>query len=128
MSKWPGVSTSTTSLIFFGTPFRGAEGMKLVEMLEAARSQYQEDEVQTTVLEILEPGNEYLLGLVDDFGETQTPANKAEIACFYELIPSDVGKIVGTQNRTVCSMEGQMLYTKLTTVAEIRGERKLWLP
>jgi hypothetical protein len=105
-SEWPGVFTSTTGLIFFGTPFRGAEGMKLIEMLEAARSQYQEDEVQMTVFKILEPGNEFLLELVDQFNKARTIAKKAEVACFYELKTSDVGKIVGTQNRMVCSVEG----------------------
>ncbi|KAF1354308.1 hypothetical protein EJ07DRAFT_182329 [Lizonia empirigonia] len=31
--EWPGTFVSTTALIFFGTPFRGAEGMSQVEML-----------------------------------------------------------------------------------------------
>ncbi|KAF2804502.1 uncharacterized protein BDZ99DRAFT_363154, partial [Mytilinidion resinicola] len=43
-SEWPGVFASTTGLIFFGTPFRGAEGMSQMEMLEAARREYHEDE------------------------------------------------------------------------------------
>ncbi|EDU47311.1 hypothetical protein PTRG_12118 [Pyrenophora tritici-repentis Pt-1C-BFP] len=41
---WPGVFLSTTGLIFFGTPFRGAEGMNQMEMLEAARREYHEDQ------------------------------------------------------------------------------------
>jgi hypothetical protein len=106
MIEWPGVFTSTTGLLFFGTPFRGAEGMDLVEMLTAARSQYQEDEVQMTILKILEPGNEFLQELVDQFNKTRMLKNKAEVACFYELKSTDVGKIVGTQNRTVCYIEG----------------------
>ena len=100
--EWPGVFTSTTGLLFLGTPFRGAEGMKLVEMLAAARSEYHEDEVQTEILKILEPGNEFLLELVDQFGKTRKLANKAHVACFYELHSSDVGKIVGKKKRTVC--------------------------
>ncbi|PSN70659.1 hypothetical protein BS50DRAFT_463049, partial [Corynespora cassiicola Philippines] len=43
-SEWPGVFASTTGLVFFGTPFRGAEGMSQVEMLAAARQEYEEDE------------------------------------------------------------------------------------
>ncbi|KAH7109609.1 hypothetical protein B0J11DRAFT_401476, partial [Dendryphion nanum] len=39
-----GIFASTTGLVFFGTPFRGAEGMSQMEMLEAARREYQEDE------------------------------------------------------------------------------------
>jgi hypothetical protein len=99
------VFTSTTGLLFFGTPFRGAVGMDLAEMLTAARSQYPEDEVEMMVLKILEPENEFLQELVDQFNKTRKVANKAEVACFYELKTSDVGKIVGTQSRTVYSME-----------------------
>jgi hypothetical protein len=98
--EWPGVFTSTTGLIFLGTPFRGTEGMKPVEMLEAARSQYQENEVQPAVLGILEPGNEFLQELVDQFGKTRMVASKAQVACFYELKSSNVGRIVGKENRT----------------------------
>jgi hypothetical protein len=126
-NEWPGIFTSTTGLVFFGTPFRGAEGMSQVEMLAAARREYQEDDVQTDVLKILEPGNEFLQEVVDQFGKTRMLANRAEVACFYEPKSSNVGKIVGKENRTVCSVEGCMPYTKLTTVAEIRGERELWL-
>ncbi|KAF2478346.1 uncharacterized protein BDR25DRAFT_251107 [Lindgomyces ingoldianus] len=39
-NEWPGIFVSTTGLIFFGTPFRGAGGMKQMEMLEAARREY----------------------------------------------------------------------------------------
>lgn len=51
---------STTGLLFLGTPFRGAEGLSLVEMLEAARSEHHHDEVQADILKILELGNEFL--------------------------------------------------------------------
>ncbi|KAF2023966.1 hypothetical protein EK21DRAFT_15121, partial [Setomelanomma holmii] len=43
-SEWPGTSASTTSFIFFGTPFCGAEGMSQVEMLAAAQREYSQDE------------------------------------------------------------------------------------
>ncbi|RDW60746.1 hypothetical protein BP6252_12129 [Coleophoma cylindrospora] len=98
--EWPGVFDSTTGLIFFGTPFRGAGGMKLSELLEAARREYEEDQIQTEALQILEPGNEFLQGLVDDFGKTRSKENKALVTCFYELKSSNVGAIVGKQNRT----------------------------
>ncbi|KAF2190432.1 hypothetical protein K469DRAFT_384770 [Zopfia rhizophila CBS 207.26] len=108
--EWPGVFASTTGLIFFGTPFRGAEGMSQVEMLAAARREYEEDQVQMDVLKILEPGNEFLQEVVDQFGKTRRQANKAQVACFYELKSSNVGRIVGKVDRT------------------IRSERELWLP
>jgi hypothetical protein len=96
--------------------------MSQVEMLEAARREYQEDEVQPEVLKILEPGNEFLQEVVDQFGKTRKQVSKAQVACFYELKPSNVGKIVGKENRTVCSVGELMIDTKLTTVAESRGE------
>ncbi|KAF2473046.1 uncharacterized protein BDR25DRAFT_219130 [Lindgomyces ingoldianus] len=99
--EWPGIYTSTTGLIFFGTPFRGAGGMSQIEMLDAARREYEAEEVQPDVLKILEPGNEFLQDLVDQFGKTRTEANKTMVACFYELKSSNVGKIVGKEDRIV---------------------------
>ncbi|RYO26148.1 hypothetical protein AA0113_g12537, partial [Alternaria arborescens] len=99
-SEWPGIFASTTGLIFFGTPFRGAEGMSQVEMLAAAQREYQQDEIQPEVLKILEPGNEFLQEVVDQFGRTRRLANKTQVACFYELKPSNVGRIVGKTDRT----------------------------
>ncbi|KAF2684709.1 hypothetical protein K458DRAFT_417577 [Lentithecium fluviatile CBS 122367] len=97
---WPGIFDSTAGLLFFGTPFRGAEGMSQMEMLEAAPREYHEDEVQTDVLKILDPGNEFLQEVVDQFGKMRRQGNRAEVACFYELKSSNVGKIVGKQDRT----------------------------
>jgi hypothetical protein len=99
--EWPGTFVSTTGLVFLGTPFRGAEGMSQVEMLAAAQREYQQDEIQPEVLKILEPGNEFLQEVVDQFGKTRRRANKAHVACFYELKSSNVGRIVGKSDRTV---------------------------
>lgn len=92
---WPGLFISTTSLIFFGTPFRGTEGMSQTEMLEAARSEYHDEDIQTEILKILEPENEFLQDLVDQFGKIRRNANKTQVVCFYELKSSNVGRIVG---------------------------------
>jgi hypothetical protein len=98
--------SSTTSLIFFGTPFRGAEGMNQIEMLEAARREYHEDQVQPTALEVLQPGNIYLREIVDSYlKKTRGQTNKTQIACFYELKSSNVGRIVGKQDQTVGARE-----------------------
>ncbi|PVH92712.1 hypothetical protein DM02DRAFT_635132 [Periconia macrospinosa] len=100
-AEWPGLFRSTTGLIFFDTPFRGAEGMNQMEMLEAARREYHENEVQPTALEVLQPGNEYLEEVVDSFlKKMRGQTNKTPIACFFELKPSNVGMIVGGQDRT----------------------------
>ena len=99
-----GVFTSTTGLMFFGTPFRGAEGMSQVEMLEAALREYDADQIQADVLQILQPGNEFLQELVDKFGRMRSQQSQAEVACFYELKSSNVGGIVGEQARTVSQL------------------------
>jgi len=75
--------------------------MSHMEMLEAARREYEEEEVQPGILKILEPGNEFLQDLVDQFGKTRKEADKAVVACFYELKSSNVGKIVGKEDRIV---------------------------
>ncbi|KAJ4382592.1 hypothetical protein N0V86_001814 [Didymella sp. IMI 355093] len=98
--EWPGIFSSTTGLVFFGTPFRGAEGMNQMEMLEAARREYHDDQVQPTVLEVLQPGNAYLQDLVDGFlKKLRGQANKIRVVCFFELKSSNVGRIVGKQDR-----------------------------
>ncbi|KAF2630605.1 hypothetical protein BU25DRAFT_243492 [Macroventuria anomochaeta] len=128
-SEWPGVFASTTGLIFFGTPFRGAEGMSQVEMLAAAQREYEQDEIQADTLGILQPGNEFLQEVVDQFGKTRGLANKAQVACFYELKTSNVGRIVGKIDRTVSSGQRECaVLSALTVFVAIRGERELWLP
>jgi hypothetical protein len=91
-------------LLFFGTPFRGTDGMSQSEMLAAALMQYETDEVQSEVLKILEPGNEFLQELVDKFGETRSAPHKAHVACFFELKSSNVGAVVGGKKRIVCKL------------------------
>lgn len=77
--------------------------MSQTEMFAAARSEYHNDDIQPEVLRILEPENEFLQDLVDQFGKTRRNANKTQVACFYELKSSNVGRIVGGTDRTVRS-------------------------
>lgn len=95
--------------------------MKQSEMLEAARREYDEDhQVQPNVLEILEPGNEFLQDLVDNFSKTRSQVNKSQVTCFYELKASNVGAIIGGQSRTVCKA---IIYdAQLTITLEICSE------
>jgi hypothetical protein len=77
--------------------------MNQMEMLDAARRDYQEDQVLTTALEVLQPGNMYLKDVVDNYlKKTRGQINKTQIACFYELDVSNVGGIIGKQDRMVC--------------------------
>jgi hypothetical protein len=75
--------------------------MRQSEMLDAARREYEEDQIQGDVLKVLEPGNEFLQEVVDRFCKTRSQSNKAHVACFFETKPSDVGAIVGGSSRTV---------------------------
>lgn len=84
---------STTGMLFLGTPFRGAGGLSQAGILQAIQSQYNEDQVQGSNLNILELGNETLLDLMNDFSKTRKEANMAHVACFFEQKPSNVGAI-----------------------------------
>ena len=78
--------------------------MTQVEMLAAALKEYDEDQVQPEVLGSLDPGNEFLQDLVDQFGKMRSTPHKVHVACFHELKSSDVGAIVGVQSRIVCTI------------------------
>lgn len=84
-------------LLFFGTPFRGADGMSQSEMLEAASREYEAADIEKGPLHILDPGNEVLQGLVDKFCRIWPRSQQATVACFYELQASNIGAIVGKQ-------------------------------
>jgi hypothetical protein len=100
--EWPGIYTSTTGLMFFGTPFRGAEGMSQSEILDAARREYEDDQIQGEVLEeVLRSGNESLQETVDKYCKTRSPLSMVRVACFLETKASIVGGVVGGQARTV---------------------------
>jgi len=94
-TKWPGIFKSTTGMVFFGMPFRGAGGLDQTEMIRAAQSQYAEDQVQAAVLNILPPGNESLIDLTTYFFETRQGEGKVHVACFFEQKSSNVGAILG---------------------------------
>jgi hypothetical protein len=58
--------------------------------------------VLPTALEVLQPGNVYLREVVDGYlKKTRGQINKTQVACFYELKSSNVGRIVGKQDRTL---------------------------
>lgn len=92
-NKWPGIYKSTTGILFFGTPFRGAGGLNQTEMLQAIQSQYDDDQIQGSNLNILAAGNETLMDLMDVFFETRQERHIARVACFFEQKPSNVGAI-----------------------------------
>jgi hypothetical protein len=107
--EWPGIYASTTGIAFFGTPFRGAGGLNQDEMLRAAYREYDQDQVQGTTLGVLQPGCDYLVELVQSFENARIrwQQHEAQIACFYETKSSNVGKVVGKEDRIVrCTLHG----------------------
>lgn len=72
---WPGIYSSTTGLIFLGTPFRGAPGLTQNEMIQAVEASYA-DTVQGEILRILDPDDESLQEMLHTFeksrGDRQT--------------------------------------------------------
>ncbi|THZ90977.1 hypothetical protein D6C88_03825 [Aureobasidium pullulans] len=91
--RWPDLLSFTTGLVFFGTPFRGAEGISQSELLQAAIEEHKVVEAQA--LRILDPGNDPLEDLVTDFCRLHSVPHKAQIACFFEQKPSNIMAIVG---------------------------------
>ena len=78
--------------------------MRINQMLEFVRNKHKADKhkgVDGGVLRVLERGDEYLTNLVYDFGKTRDLANRAKIACFYELKQSNVGAIIGGDKQMV---------------------------
>lgn len=76
--------------------------MSQVELLAAAREEYTDSEIYPEILQVLQPGNEYLQDLVDQFTRlrsTLQELRECRIACFFELKASNVGRIVGGRER-----------------------------
>lgn len=76
--------------------------MSQVELLAAAREEYTDSEIYPEILQVLQPGNEYLQDLVDQFTRlrsTLPELRSCRIACFFELKASNVGRIVGGRER-----------------------------
>lgn len=76
--------------------------MSQVELLAAAREEYTDSEIYPEILQVLQPGNEYLQDLVDQFTRLRSilpELRDCRIACFFELKASNVGRIVGGRER-----------------------------
>jgi hypothetical protein len=100
--EWPGIVDAVRGLVFFGTPFRGADGMSQREMVQAAAREYAEEDIEREPLHILDLGNELLQDLVDNFQKrVWAKMPYARTACFFELQASEIGAIVGQQKRKV---------------------------
>ena len=73
-------------------------------MIMAALSVYEPQDIEPQALEIMQAGSETLLELIDQFCSIWSLEGTKPIACFYELQPSEVGKVVGGERRRVSSL------------------------
>jgi len=65
-------------------------------MIEAALTQHKSYEVQPDMLHGLEPGTEWLKGLVDDYRRVwRSQLKRTKILCLYEQRASPLSSIVG---------------------------------
>ena len=71
-------------MMFFETFFRNVDELNQAEMIRAAHNQYEEDQIQEKVLNILSFDNESLINLTTYFFETRQRKNKTHIVCFFE--------------------------------------------
>ena len=80
-------------MLFLGTPFRGTPELNQDEMMLAIRSQYADEIILESNLNILTTGNDNLIDLLDTFLRIRHRIPAASIACFYEQKPSNIAAI-----------------------------------
>ncbi|KAK8142845.1 hypothetical protein G3M48_008093 [Beauveria asiatica] len=90
--KWSSLFRFTAGLVFFGTPFRGRQGLSLAQIV-AAVAQHNPDFCiypETMALSVEE--NPYLQNLVNRYTETRRGDHPTPLWCFYETQPSPIRK------------------------------------
>lgn len=73
--------------------------MKQVDMLQAAGLEYSKDQIEAETLQILQPGDEMMTSLVNDFCHARQ--EQQQVMCFYETRRTIVGRIFGRQDMRV---------------------------
>lgn len=102
----PNVFNSTAGLIFFGTPFRGRAGLSLdqwVDRLMQANTNNPHFKIWQETMTTSVPGGSYLWDLVESFCETRCGDHPIPVWCFYEDLPSPVGRMLGDGSDTEVS-------------------------
>ncbi|KAH8723331.1 hypothetical protein GQ44DRAFT_804448 [Phaeosphaeriaceae sp. PMI808] len=110
---WGNIFSSVKGLIFFGTPFGGVEGY--VEKLQRVQEKQEEGTVCLQGLEVLRPGDEFLVDLVKGFNRTQP---EALIACVYQSLDKPV---------KVGSGPDSILINPNFYLGRFHGRREVWL-
>jgi hypothetical protein len=99
--------------MFFGTPFGGVEGY--VQKLQQVQENRAEGTVYLQGLEILRPGDEFLVDLVEGFNRREP---KALIACVYQSFDEPVK--VGSGPKSI-------FITSNFYLGRFHGRREFWL-
>lgn len=93
-SRWSTTFASTAGLVFLGTPFRGRYGMSLSDMVTTIIEDNPEYQIWPETMEISVPETPFLAETVKRFQETRVKNHAIPIECFYETLPSPIGKVL----------------------------------
>ena len=83
----------TIDILFFETSFREIDELNQSKILLTIQSQYDDDQIQKSNLNILASRNETLMNLMKVFFETRQEKNITQITCFFEQKFSNVDAI-----------------------------------
>lgn len=94
--RWPGIYDSASGLVFLGTPFRGTnDTLSQGEILQYAQEHFTNGPVYGDNLEIIRSVGEQLGDLLEIYFRIARQHEMPRMACFFEQIPSQVGRILG---------------------------------
>ena len=92
--EWLNPFASTAGLVFLGTPFRGRQGMQLSDMIRRIKEAHPDYQIWQETMDMSVPDNPFLLETVHRFLETRVDKRFIPICCFYETLPSPLGKVL----------------------------------
>ena len=107
--EWSNPFESTAGLVFFGTPFRGRHGLKLSDMVKNIKVTHPEYEIWQESMEFSVPENPFLVQTVNRFLETRLPSRPIPIWCFYETLPTPVGKLFQSTDPAIARAEVSLM-------------------
>ena len=97
--KWSNPFASTAGIVFLGTPFRGRHGMLLNDMIKIIKEANPDYQVWPESMELSIPENPFLTENVKRFLEARVGKALIPLSCFYETLPSPVGKVLQSNDR-----------------------------
>lgn len=96
----PGIGTSTTGMVFMGTPHQGTGSITSQGLMYKVIAE--QLDVEDSVLRALSAGDEALGDALDEFMRlVNVPAARVQIFCFFEQRQTMVGKEVGDDSLKV---------------------------